>query len=49
MMKSWGTTGAFMRETIRRIGPDEFHAVWETRTGDAWTVYSVERLRRRRP
>lgn len=38
-----------VRETIRRIGPDEFHAVWESRTGDAWTPYSVERLRRLRP
>lgn len=38
-----------VRETIRRIGPDEFHAVWETRTGDTWTPYSVETLRRRRP
>jgi hypothetical protein len=38
-----------IRETIHRIGPDEFQAVWETRTGDAWTTYSVEKLRRRRP
>jgi hypothetical protein len=45
------TTGgsAPVRETIRRVGPDEFHAVWETRTGDAWTAYSVEKLRRQRP
>lgn len=38
-----------VRETIRRIGPDELHAVWETRTGDTWTAYSIEKLRRQRP
>lgn len=35
-----------VRETIRRVGPDEFDAVWEMRTGETWTPYSVEKLRR---
>jgi hypothetical protein len=38
-----------VRETIRRIGPDEFHAVWEARTGETWSPYSIETLRRQPP
>ena len=37
-----------VRETIQRKGPDEFHAVWEAKTGDTWSAYSVETLRRQR-
>lgn len=37
---------ARVRETITRKGPDEFHAIWEARTGDTWQPYSVETLRR---
>ena len=37
-----------VRETIQRKGPDEFHAVWEAKTGETWTPYSVEVLRRQR-
>ena len=33
-----------VRETITRVGPDEFHAVWEAKAGETWTAYSVERL-----
>lgn len=37
-----------VRETIERVGPDEFHARWESRTGETWTAYSEEKLRRTR-
>lgn len=37
-----------VRETIEKTGPDEFHAVWESKTGEAWSAYSVETLRRQR-
>jgi hypothetical protein len=37
-----------VRETITRKGPDEFHAVWEMRVGEAWSAYSIETLRRQR-
>lgn len=36
-----------VRETIKRIGPDEFEAVWEAFLDGAWTAYSIERLTRR--
>ena len=35
-----------VRETITRLGPTEFRAVWEAVLGGKWTVYSVERLTR---
>jgi hypothetical protein len=37
-----------VRETIHRVGPDELHALWESRTGETWTAYSDETLRRAR-
>lgn len=38
---------ASVRETITKVGPDEFRAVWEMRQADgAWSAYSVETLRR---
>jgi hypothetical protein len=40
---------ATLRETIRRVGPDEFHAVWEARTSETWSPYSIETLRRQPP
>jgi hypothetical protein len=33
-----------VRETIEKKGLDEFHAVWEAKTGDTWSAYSVEKL-----
>jgi hypothetical protein len=39
--------GAFpVRETITRLGPSEFKAVWEAKLEAGWTTYSVERIRR---
>jgi hypothetical protein len=38
-----------VRETITRLGPDRFRAVWEAQRNGAWSVYSVEELTRRRP
>jgi hypothetical protein len=35
-----------VRETITRTSEDEFHAVWEAKTGDTWSAYSIETLRR---
>lgn len=35
-----------LRQTITRIGPDEFRAVWEAKRDGAWRAYSVERLTR---
>jgi hypothetical protein len=37
-----------VRETITRVGPDEFHAVWEQETPNGWQAYSNERLVRQR-
>jgi hypothetical protein len=37
-----------VRETIEKKGADEFHTVWEMKTGEAWQAYSVETLRRQR-
>jgi hypothetical protein len=39
---------ATVRETITKQGPDEFHAVWEAKDGEAWSAYSVEILKRQR-
>jgi hypothetical protein len=36
-----------VRETITRLGPDQFRAVWERRHGGQWTPYSVETVTRR--
>lgn len=36
-----------VRETIRRLGPGEFEAVWELLQDGKWTTYSVERMKRR--
>jgi hypothetical protein len=33
-----------VRETISRVGPDEFRAVWEALQRGTWTAYSIERL-----
>ena len=33
-----------VRETITRVGPSEFRAVWEALLGGKWTVYSIERV-----
>jgi hypothetical protein len=38
-----------VRETITRRGPDELHAVWEAKSGETWSAYSIETLRRARP
>ena len=35
-----------VRETITRVGPDRFTAVWEAKLPDGWTAYSIEDLRR---
>jgi hypothetical protein len=35
-----------LRETITRVGPNEFRAVWEAFREGAWSPYSVERLTR---
>lgn len=37
---------AAVRETITRVGPDQFNAVWEELRDGAWTAYSVEVLKR---
>jgi hypothetical protein len=34
------------RETIRRLGPREFEAVWEALRGGKWIAYSIERVTR---
>ena len=36
-----------VRETITRVGPGEFKAVWEAFRDGAWSAYSVERVIRR--
>lgn len=33
-----------VRETITRVGPDEFSAVWEAKSGEVWKAYSLEKL-----
>ena len=38
-----------VRETITRVGPDEFRAVWEARRDGVWSPYSIERLTRQPP
>lgn len=35
-----------VRETITRLGPDRFRAVWEAHRDGKWVVYSVELLSR---
>lgn len=35
-----------VRETIRWVNRDEFHATWEARRDGAWHAYSVERVKR---
>lgn len=35
-----------VRETITKVSASEFKAVWEMKTGETWTPYSVETLRR---
>lgn len=35
-----------VRETITRLGPAEFKAVWESKSEETWTPYSVEHLTR---
>jgi hypothetical protein len=35
-----------VRETIRRISADEFHATWEAQRDGRWHAYSVERVKR---
>ena len=37
-----------VRETIERLGPDEFLATWESKRGEQWSAYSVERATRLR-
>ena len=37
-----------VRETIERVGPDEFLATWEAKGGDEWSAYSIERATRLR-
>ena len=36
-----------VRETITRVAPSEFRAVWEALLDGKWTVYSIERVTRR--
>jgi hypothetical protein len=35
-----------VRETIRRVGPDEFTATWEAFRKDKWSAYAVETAKR---
>jgi hypothetical protein len=35
-----------VRETITRVGPDRFNAVWEALQDGVWRAYSVEEVRR---
>jgi hypothetical protein len=37
-----------VRETITRLGPSEFKAVWEAKLDKGWTTYSIEHLKRSR-
>jgi hypothetical protein len=43
-----GVGEAVVRETITRVGPDEFRAVWEAEIDGEWKAYSVERFVRER-
>jgi hypothetical protein len=36
-----------VRESITRLGPDRFRAVWEAYRNGAWVAYSIETLTRR--
>ena len=36
-----------VRETIKRLGPDEFEAIWAIRRGTTWHPYSIESAKRR--
>lgn len=36
-----------VRETIERLGDDEFVATWEAYRNGAWSAYSIERVTRR--
>ena len=46
--ESFGSNGSLrLRETITRLGPAEFRAVWEAFQGGKWVPYSVERVTRR--
>jgi len=38
-----------VRETIKRVSPDEFHATWESLRDGIWRAYSVERMTRLPP
>ena len=35
-----------VRETITRVGPNRFDAVWETLRGGTWHPYSIEQVTR---
>jgi hypothetical protein len=35
-----------VRETITRLGPDRFKAVWEALQGGSWKAYSIEEATR---
>lgn len=42
-----GREGAVpVRETITRLGPSQFKAVWEARSETGWAPYSIEHLER---
>ena len=46
--ESYGRTGSLrLRETITRISPTEFQAVWEAFRDGKWAPYSIERVTRR--
>jgi hypothetical protein len=45
-----GREGAVpVRETITRLGPSQFKAVWEARSETGWAPYSIEHLERKTP
>jgi hypothetical protein len=45
---SHGKTGTLrLRETITRLSPSEFRAVWEALRDGQWKAYSIERVTRR--
>ncbi|HEX8570411.1 MAG TPA: hypothetical protein VF699_10880 [Caulobacteraceae bacterium] len=47
--ESYGRTGSLrLRETITRISPSEFEAVWEAFQNGKWTPYSIERVTRQK-
>lgn len=35
-----------VRETITRVGPDQFHAVWEALQDGSWKAYSIKQVTR---